>query len=270
MRPHIVFRYAGLVLLLNAAFLLFSTVISAFEADSATFPLLFSGIVSVLFGVFPLLFVPSAKEISGKEGFVIVVTSWLLSCVVGLLPYVMWGGEFSLVKAWFESVSGFTTTGSTILKEIEALPSSLLFWRSATHWIGGIGIIIFALSVLPSSGRAEMILYRTEMSPLAMETFHHRTRKALKILLYVYVGLTLMETIALFLFGMGLFDSVTTPFATIATGGFSPRNLSVAHYGSACFEIVIMVLSGIHFGLLFAGIKGKPEDLRTCAFCAYP
>ena len=180
MRLHIIFRYAGLILLFNAAFLLVSCLISAFYRDSAFLPLLYSAIIAALFGVFPLIFVPPSTDITNKEGFIIVISGWIVSCLVGVLPYILWGSEFTLTNAWFESVSGFTTTGSSILTDIEALPLGLLFWRSATHWIGGIGIIMFALSVMPSMGRAGMVLYRTEMSPLAMENFHYRTKKTSK------------------------------------------------------------------------------------------
>ena len=272
MRPHIIFRYTGLILLFNAAFLLVSCLISAFYRDSAFLPLLYSAIIASLFGVFPFIFVPPATDITNKEGFIIVISGWIVSCLVGVLPYILWGGEFTLTNAWFESVSGFTTTGSSILTDIEALPLGLLFWRSATHWIGGIGIIIFALSVLPSMGRAGMLLYRTEMSPLAMENFHYRTKKTLQILVIVYVGLTLAESIALIICGMNWFDAVTHSFATIATGGFSPKNSSLAHYNSISIEMVVlvfMILSGLHFGLLFTAIRGKLSDAWNSSIIRY-
>ncbi|MBW1999206.1 MAG: TrkH family potassium uptake protein [Deltaproteobacteria bacterium] len=233
MRLHIILRYNGFVLLLNAAFLLLSALVSLIYRDGASYLLFYSSIITILFGLFLMVFVPASTDISNKEGFMIVVSSWLLSCLVGILPYVLWGGEFTLSNAWFESVSGYTTTGSSILNNIESLPKGLLFWRSSTHWIGGIGILIFVLSVSPSMGRAGMILYRTEMSALAAENFHYRTRQTLKVLLYIYVG-------------------------------FSTKNLSIAHYGSLGVEMVVMlfmVLSGIHFGLLFGAITGKIADL---------
>jgi len=264
MRPQIILRYVGLVLLFNALFLLISCIISVVKSDSAFFPLLYTALISPLFGVFPLIFVPPTTKITNKEGFTIVVLSWLLSCLVGVIPYIMWGGEFTLTNAWFESVSGYTTTGSSIITNIEALPFGLLFWRSATHWIGGIGIIIFVLAVLPSMGKPGMILYRTEMSSLAVDNFRYRTQKTLQILLVIYVGLTLVETISLILCGMNLFDAITHSFATIATGGFSPKNLSIGSYKSAAVETVVMVfmiLSGMNFGLLFAAISGKVSEL---------
>lgn len=272
MRPHIVFRYTGFILLFNAIFLFISALVSAFYSDSAFLPLLYSAIISALFGVFPLIYVPPTTEITNKEGFIIVIASWLLSCLVGIIPFIIWGGEFTLTNAWFESVSGFTTTGSSILTDIEALPRGLLFWRSATHWIGGIGIIIFALSVLPSMGRAGTILYRAEMTPLAVENFHFRTKKTLQMLAIVYVGLTLAETVGLLICGMSGFDAVTHAFATIATGGFSPKNASIAHYQSLSIEIVVMVfmvLSGLHFGLLFTVVRGRISDLWKSSVVRY-
>jgi trk system potassium uptake protein TrkH len=122
MRLQIMLRYVGLVLLFNALFLLISCIISVVKSDSAFFPLLYTALISALFGVFPLIFVPPTTKITNKEGFTIVILSWLLSCLVGVIPYLMWGGEFTVTNAWFESVSGFTTTGSSILTNIEALP----------------------------------------------------------------------------------------------------------------------------------------------------
>lgn len=272
MRLHVVFRYDGFILLLSSFFLMISSAISAFHGDSALFPLLYSTLVTALFGVFPLIYTPREKEISTEEGLVIVVSSWVLSCLVGVMPYMLWGGPFTFTNAWFESVSGFTTTGSTILTNVEALPMGLLFWRASTHWIGGIGIIIFALSLLPSMGRAGMMLYRSEISPLATDNFRFRTKKTLKVLVVVYVGLTLAETILLWICGMDLFDAVTHSFSTVATGGFSTKNLSVAYFHSVSIEVVMMVfmvLSGMHFGLLFGAVLGdwsglwKSSTVRT-------
>lgn len=273
MRPQIVLRYLGFVLLFNAAFLLVSALISLANGDNALSPLLFSTVVCALFGLFPLLFVPSTTDITNREGLFIVICSWLLSCLAGTLPYILWGGEFTFTNAWFESVSGFTTTGASILTDIEALAPGLLFWRASSNWMGGVGIIIFVLAVMPSMGSASMILYRSEVSPLVKESFHYRTKKTLKILLYVYIGLTAVETALLAIEGMSLFDAVTHAFSTVATGGFSTRNASIAHFGSMTIEItviVFMILSGVHFGLLYQAINGSPKDLyRSVVFRYY-
>ena len=272
MRPHVILRYTGFVLLVNAVFLFLSALVSVVYSDNALFPLLYSGAISALFGAFPMIFVPATTDISKREGFLIVIASWLLACLAGVMPYILWGGPFTFINAWFESVSGFTTTGSSILSNVEALPMGLLFWRATTHWIGGIGIIIFVLSVLPSMGKAGMVLYRAEMSSVATDTFNYRTKEALKILLYVYVGLTLMEIIALMFCGMNLFDATTHAFATIATGGFSTKNTSIAYYHSVSIELVIivfMILSGMHFGLLFGVVSGKISGIWKSTVVRY-
>lgn len=255
MRLFIVLRYIGLVLLINSLFLFISAIVGFLNNDQSFGILLYSAAVAGIFGVFPMIFVPPAEDINQNEGLIIVIGSWLASCIIGMLPYIMWGEEFTFSNAWFESVSGFTTTGSSILTNIEGVPYGLLFWRAATHWLGGMGIIMFVLSVLPSLGSAGMILYRTEMSTVAQESFKQSAKKTLRIVLMVYIGLTFLESIFLMIFGMNLFDAVTHSFATIATGGFSPKNTSIAFYNSVAIEtviIVFMILSGLHFGLLFS------------------
>ena len=272
MRPQIIIRYVGLALLFIALFLLISAMISVPKLDAAFFPLLFSAAVAALLGVFPIIFVPPTYDIRNDEGLIIVVASWLLSSMIGTLPYILWGGEFSLTNAWFESVSGFTTTGSSILTDIEALPASLLFWRSTTHWIGGVGIIIFMLAVIPSIRQASMVLYKSEISALATDNFQYRTKKTLQIILVVYVGLTILETVCLLLLGMNLCDAITHSFATIATGGFSPKNLNIAYYNSWAIEVVIiifMILSGVHFGLLFLAVTGNKRKIWNSAIVRY-
>ena len=264
MRLHIIFRYVGIVLLFNAVFLAISAAISYYHQQPDFLPLLYSAIITFLFGIFPLIYVPSATQINNIEGLVIVTSSWILSCLVGILPYILYGGEFSLANAWFESVSGFTTTGASIITNVEALPYGLLFWRASTHWIGGIGIIVFVLAVIPGIGQASMLLSRSEISPLARKNFQYRTRKILQIVLMVYLSLTLLEVLFLVLSGMGIFDAITHSFATIATGGFSTKNTSVAWFNSATIEniiIVFMILSGVHFGVLFSAACGNVRDL---------
>ncbi len=272
MRLQIVLRYIAFALIFNAFFMMISSIISLVYSDDAFMPLLYSALVTALFGIFPLIFVPATSTITNKEGHLIVVSSWLISCLVGMLPYLLWGGPFSLTNAWFETVSGFTTTGSSIISNIEALPHGLLFWRASTHWIGGIGIIIFVLSVLPFLGIAEIVLYRSEISSMAQENFYYRARKAINILAGVYGGLTLLETIALLLCGMNIFDAITHAFATIATGGFSTKNASIAYFNSPTIEVVIiifMILSGIHFATLFSVISGHIREFWKSTVVKY-
>jgi len=272
MRLYVIFRYVGFVILLNSLFLLVSTLISFFYHETSFVPLLYSTIITILFGIFPIIFVPPIDDINHIEGLLIVVSSWLLSVLIGTIPYVMWGGEFSFTNAIFESVSGYTTTGSTILNQIESLPSGILFWRASTHWIGGMGIIVFVLSVMPSLGSAGLVLYRSEMSPAALRQFKMRSRDAVRIILWVYVGLTAIETILLMFAGMNLFDAITQAFSTVATGGFSTKNASIAAFHSLAVEIIIMVfmlLSGMNFALLFAAVTGKLEEVKASTVLKY-
>lgn len=272
LRFPVVLRYAGIVLIADGLLLGVSAAISAGHRDGAFLALAYSTIVSLLCGFFPLVFVPPARRISNQEGLFVVVFSWLLSCLVGMLPYLIWGGEFTLANAWFESVSGFTTTGSSVIANVEGLPRGLLFWRSATHFLGGIGIVVFAISVLPGLGHAAMILYRSEFSSIAHDQFRARARQAMIILLWVYLGLNALETAILMCCGMSLFDAVNHAFATIATGGFSTRNASVAAYESPAIEAVIMffmVVSGMHFGLLFAAATGHAGRLWSSSTVRY-
>lgn len=264
MRAQIIIRYIGLVFLFNALFLFLSLLISWYNSDMGILPLLYSSIFIALMGAFPLIFVPASGQINQNEGYTIVVLSWLLSCLIGTLPYILYGGEFNFTNAWFESVSGFTTTGSTVLIDVEALPKGILFWRASTHWIGGIGIVVFVMVVLPAIARAKISVSKFEMSSLAMENFNYRTKKVLQIIIWVYVGLTMAEVICLSIFGMPVFDAVCHSFATVATGGFSTKNLSIAYYNSWAIDITIivfMVLSGIHFGLLYTTFLGDVKSL---------
>ncbi len=265
LRFGIISKYIGMVLLLDSVFMLASAAISWGNGmDSGFVPLILSFALTAVLGAFPMVLVGKPNQISSKEGYVIVTGAWLLSCVVGMMPYLIWGGEFGVLDAWFESVSGFTTTGATILNDIEALPESLLFWRSSTQWIGGMGVVMFALTVLPSLGKNKMTLSGMEMSPLAKDNFKYRTQKIVRILLYVYIGMTAVEAVLLKVAGMSWFDAVNHSFTTIATGGFSTRNLSIAAYDSLFIEGIITFftfLSGIHFGLIFATLIGSRNNM---------
>ena len=254
-----------MVLVFLAAFMLASAGVSLLNNhDSALYPLLLSSFVTAILGLFPLIFVERVEEIKTKEGYAIVVGSWLVACVVGMFPYLIWGGEFSLVNAWFESVSGFTTTGASILNDIEFLPRGLLFWRSATTWIGGIGVVMFALVILPSMGRSRQMLYNVELSTIAKDNFHYRSREIMRILILVYFGLTLATTVLLKLSGMCWFDAATHAMSACGTSGFGTKNASVAFFDNPTIELVMMgamTLSGIHFGVLYATMTGRRNNI---------
>lgn len=246
----------GKALLINALFMFISILISIFNGfDSAFTPLLISFLVTFITGTFPFIFVKESRAASLQDGFLTIVLSWLLSFIFGMLPYVLWGGEFTLVNAWFESVSGYTTTGSTILTDIEALPKSLLFWRSSTHFIGGLGVIIFLLMILPEHSPAKLKLSHLELSALSREGYRYKTSTITRVMVSVYIGLILVETLLLWGAGMTLFDAVNHAFSTVATGGFSTKNISIMYYDSVAIDIIItvfMAMSAMHFGVLFA------------------
>ena len=264
MRFSVILRYVGTVMLYLSAFMTVAAGISYVSNDTGFYPLLLSALLTLLLGVFPMIFVPRPDHITTKEGFAIVVGSWLVACVVGMFPYLIWGGEFSFVNAWFESVSGFTTTGASILKDIEALPRGLLFWRTVTNWIGGVGVVMFALLILPSLGTNKMELSGIELSSLAKDNFQYRTQKLVKILLAIYIGLTILFTIALKVAGMNWFDSLNHAMSACATGGFSTKNASVGFFDSVTIEWILMIamfLSSLHFGLIYATLTFKSNNL---------
>lgn len=256
MNVKVISTNVGRALLVSALFMFISMLISIGEGmDSAFAPLSISFIITFIAGAFPFIFVRKSEAISLQDGFMIIVLSWILSFLFGMLPYVMWGGEFSLVNALFESVSGYTTTGSTILTDVEGLPRSLLFWRSSTHFIGGLGVVVFLLLIMPNASPFRLRLTNIELSSLSKEGYRTRSVKTVYITALVYVGLVATETLALMVAGMSFFDAVNHSFSTIATGGFSTRNASISYYDSVPINLVIMffmVISSLHFGLLFA------------------
>lgn len=264
MRKEAIIKYIAYVILFNAVFLYVSALISYFLNETSFVPLFYSGLVCTILGLFPLIFTEKIEEIRFSEGLAISVIGWFITCVVGMLPYVMWGGEFTFVNAFFESVSGYTTTGSTILTEIESLPKGILFWRSSTHWIGGMGVILFVLLILPQARGSRSSLYKTEVSNLSRMSFKTKARQIGRIISIVYISLTLLQTIILWLLGMTFFDAICHSMSTIATGGFSTKNTSMAFYNNFWMEltiVVFMVLSSLHFGMLYVTIIGKKPNL---------
>ena len=265
MRVDVVLRYIGVVMLFIAMFMLLSAGISYLSGmDSAFYPLLLSSLLTALLGAFPLIFVGKREQITNKEGFCIVVGAWLVACVVSMFPYLIWGGEFSLVNAWFESVSGLTTTGSTILNDVEALPRGLQFWRMSSTWIGGMGVVMFALVVLPSMGRSKMMLSNVELSTMAKDNYRYRSQIIVQILLVVYVGLTVLSTVLLKMAGMNWFDALCHAMSACATSGFSTKNASIAYFNSPAIDTILifaMATAGIHVGLIYATVTGKRSNI---------
>ncbi|MFR9523130.1 MAG: TrkH family potassium uptake protein [Rikenellaceae bacterium] len=252
-------------MLFMSLFMLLAAGVSFVSAkDTSFYPLLLSALLTALLGSFPLVFVEKQSQISTKEGYCIVVGSWLLACFVTMFPYLIWGGEFTLVNAWFESVSGLTTTGASILTDVEILPRGLLFWRMMSTWIGGMGVILFTLIILPTIGRSKMKLSNMELSAIAKENYKYRTQMIIHIILFVYVGLTVVTTLSLKAAGMNWFDALTHGMSTAATSGFGTKNSSIASFDSAMIEWIIifgMVAAGTHFGLIYATLTGKRNNI---------
>ena len=266
-------RNVGYALLVSALFMFLSILVSLANNDGALVALVISFIITFTIGIFPFIFVHHSYSISLKDGFLIIFLSWLMSFVFGMLPYALWGGPFTLANAWFESVSGFTTTGATILEDIEALPKSLLFWRSSTHFIGGLGVVVFLLLILPNTNPMKLRLTSLELSNLSKSGFKARSNQASSIFAYVYLGLMALAFIAFVIAGMSPFDAVCHAFSVCATGGFSTKNLSIAGFDSLAIEIVTIVflfLASIHFGSIYlAVVKRSLKPFKNPVFFFY-
>lgn len=246
----------GKALLVSALFMLLSIAVSVLNGlDAAFTPLTISFIITLLVGAFPFIFIRNTPAMTLTDGYLTIVLSWLLSFIFGMLPYVLYGGEFTLINAWFESVSGYTTTGSTILNDIEALPKGLLFWRSSTHYIGGLGVVVFLLLVMPQASPYRLKLTNMEMSTLSKGGYKYKSSKIVRIITGVYVGFTIACALSLWAAGMSLFDAVNHSFSIAATGGFSTRNMSIGYYQSDLINLIViffMAVCAMHFGLIYA------------------
>lgn len=195
-----------------------------------------------------------------KDGFLFVSLGWVTVSLIGALPYYLSGGIGSFTDSFFEASSGLTTTGATILTNIENLSHSLLFWRAQTHWLGGMGIVVLTVAILPILGIGGLQLVKAEAPGPTVDKISPRIAETAKILWGIYIAFTLIQTFLLMVGGLSLFDALTHSFATMATGGFSPKNASIAHYSSAYVEIVItlfMFLAGVNFTLHYRLLTGK-------------
>ena len=213
-----------------------------------------------LFGGFILRFITrkrERKDLKKKDGYVIVTSGWIVMSFFGALPYLLSGAIPSLTGAFFETISGYTTTGASILNDIEAIPKGILFWRSLTQWIGGMGIIVLALAILPFLGIGGMQLFVAEAPGITPDKLQPRIQETAKRLWFLYVGLTLTEAVLLYLAGMGPYDAVNHSLTTMATGGFSPNNDSLASESATIQYIIIvfMFLAGTSFTLTYYALK---------------
>ena len=261
MNLKVISRNVGVALLVSALFMLLSVIVSLIDGgDSALAPLLISFTITFIVGVFPFIFTRKNANISLKDGFMIIFLSWLLSFIFGALPYALWGGPFTVINAWFESVSGFTTTGATILEDVEALPRSLIFWRASTHFIGGLGVVVFLLLIIPNTSPIRLRLTNMELSSLSRDDYRSRANKSVSIFASVFLGLGALAFVSYLLAGMNWFDAICHAFTVCSTGGFSTRDLSIASFDSTAISvltIVFMFLGSVHFGIIFMVIVGR-------------
>jgi trk system potassium uptake protein TrkH len=239
-----------------------TAVISLFLGDGDFLAFLFPTVVAAGLGWTGFRRTELTRDLSVREGYAVVSLSWIAIGIVGATPYLISGSIQSPIAALFESVSGFTTTGATVFGDIEALPRGILFWRALTQWIGGMGIIVLGVAVLPFLGVGGMQLFQAEVPGPRAERLAPRITQTAKLLWLVYAGFTVTQTVLYMLGGMTLFDAVTHAFTTLSTGGFSVRNASFGAYDSPYLQyvtILFMFLAGMNFTLHYRALTGRPQ-----------
>ncbi|MGL5514105.1 MAG: TrkH family potassium uptake protein, partial [Sporomusa sp.] len=273
MRTQIVAGFLGKMLCAFALVMLVPLLCAIVQQEEVYRAFALSALITGLFGIGLFRYGETTGHIGMREGFLIVAGTWLLTGMFGALPYWFSGLMPSLLCAVFESVSGLTTTGASVITNVEMLPASLLLWRSLTHWLGGMGIIVLFLVFLTNLGADAINLFKAEAPGPTVDRVMPRIRHMAKILWLMYVGFTFVEIILLYLAGMDLFDAVNHAFATMATGGFSTKNASIKYYDSLPIEIVLnffMFLAGGNFGLYYlVWKKGWGRLLKDAEFKLY-
>ena len=255
----------GLLLVFVAIAMTLSGAVALLYRDGDALAIFGAALVTLACGWSAFHFTRFEGDLTHREGYAIVTCAWAGTAVFGALPYLFSGATGSFVAAVFESMSGFTTTGATIFSDIEALPHGILFWRSFTHWLGGMGIIVLAIAVLPFLGVGGMQLFRAEVPGPTPERLRPRITQTAKLLWYVYLGISVLQTVLYLFGGLDLFDAVTHTFATLATGGFSTKNASIAAFESPYVHwvtIAFMYVAGVNFALHFRAVTGKLQYFR--------
>ncbi len=256
----------GLLLLFNGGFMILAALVSGIYQDGVTLEITLAAIVTMFIGVLAMFFTRGHdKEVNRKEGYIIVTFGWIIMAASGVLPYLFSGTIPNITNAFFETMSGYTTTGASIIDDIEILPEGILFWRSLTHWIGGMGIIVLAIAILPLLGIGGMQLFAAEAPGPNADKLHPRITDTAKRLWLIYFGYTVAETILLKLAGMSLFDAMNHSLATLSTGGFSTKNASLAYWNNQpliqYIVIFFMFLAGSNFVLSYFAFKGKVQKI---------
>lgn len=263
----LIIQFIGILLMLVSGFMALSALWDIAENENTTKPILISAVITFGAGLTFYQFTRNndQKNIGKKEGYLIVTLTWLSITFFGTLPFYLSGSIPSFTDAFFETMSGFTTTGATILTDIEAMPKSLLFWRSTTHWLGGMGIIVLTLAILPVLGVGGMQLFVAEAPGTTPARLHPRITETAKRLWFIYLILTMVLFIILMLGGMNFFESINHAFSTIATGGFSPKNDSIASYSPFIQYVIVlfMIIAGANFTLHYFALKGQFHKIRN-------
>ncbi len=269
----LVSRVQGGLLVIESLFFLLCMAMELYYKEDIIYSFLVPFVVSISLGFAGLWLGRGASTTIGKrEGAIIVTMTWVICSLIGMLPYIISGFIPSVSDAFFETMSGFTTTGATILTDIEVLPRSLLFWRSTTHWVGGLGIIVITMALLPIFGFNGSLIYSAEVTGIGKDVIHPKVSGTAKRLLLIYLILTIVGIVGLWLAGMTPFDAVNHSFSSVSTGGFSTKNSSIAFWSSPSIDWVIislMLLSGVNLSLYYFVAVGrfkrilKDEELRT-------
>ena len=264
MNPNSVLRFIGILIIFLGTSMCLPLGVALITGDGSSNSLTWSLAITV--GIGAILFLSTKKSkgahLSHRDGVAIVTFGWIAAGLVGAIPFIISGAIPNFTDAYFESVSGFTTTGSTVLSNIEGVPAGILLWRSLTQWLGGMGIIVLSIAILPFLGVGGMQLYRAEIPSPVVDKLKPRISDTSKTLWKVYLIITALEIIFLSIGGMPFLDSVNHAFCTMPTGGFSPKNASIAYYDSAYFDAVIvvfMIIAGINFSLHFKVISDGPR-----------
>lgn len=253
----------SVLLFINAGLMVLCIPFAVYYDDGTLTNWIYSVAVSAVLGLglwFSTAKSENRRKIKKRDGYIIVTLSWVVMALSGSVPFILTDSIPNFTNAFFESISGFTTTGATILDDIESLPESILFWRSLTQWVGGLGFIVLVISVLPSLGIGGMQLFLAEAPGITADKIQPRIQDTAKRLWFLYIGLTILEMIILYLLGMSFFDAVNHSLTTMSTGGFSTKQASIAYFENPAIQYVItffMFLGGTSFVLIYLALKGK-------------
>ncbi len=267
MNYKVVLNIIGFLLILTGFFMMLGIPFSIYFHHNDIYSILISSGITILTGLIIWFFTRDAdrQQLGKREGYIIVSLGWFFMSLFGAIPFIIYGAIPNFSDAFFETMSGFTTTGASILKDIEVLPAGLLFWRSLTQWLGGMGIIVLSLAILPLLGIGGMQLFSAEVPGITKDKFHPRVKETAKRLWGIYVILTAAQTLLLMVGGLSFFDAINHSFTTMATGGFSTKNASTAYFTSPFVQyvfIIFMIFAGMNFTLHYYALHLKFESFK--------